>query len=80
MSVLYGHGHADCVRVSILINAACPEASLAIGIYHWGTARVCASSPSGLRMGAAVGTVPASDGHPAAFTARLCLEAALEEH
>lgn len=34
-------------------------------------------SPSGWQMEAAVGTLCASHGHPAAFTARLCLEAAL---
>lgn len=55
--------------VSALINEACPEASLGIESECCGTARVCASSPSGLQMEAAVGTLPASDSHPAAFAA-----------
>lgn len=80
LGAVWIHGHADRVHVSILINEACPEASLGIRTACCGTARVGASSPSGLQMEAAVVTLPASDGQPAAFTARLCLEAALEEH
>lgn len=66
MGAVWTHGHADPVHVSILINETCPEASLSIR-----TARVQASSPAGLQMQAAVGTLPPSSEHPAAFTASL---------
>lgn len=76
---VWTHGHADHVHVSLLINEAFPEASLGIRTDCCGTARASASSPSGLQMEAAVGMLPARDGHTAAFAARPCLEAALGE-
>lgn len=70
-------GHADHRHVSLLKNEAWPETSLGVRDACCGTAHICASSPSGWQMEVAVGTLPASQGHPAAFTARRCLETAL---
>lgn len=70
-------GHADHRHVSLLKSEACPETSLGVRAACSGTAHVCASSPSGWQMEKAEGTLPASQGHPAALAARPCLEAAL---
>lgn len=57
-------GHADCGHVPLLKDEACPETSLGVRTACCGTAHVCAGSPSGWQMEVAVGTLPASQGHP----------------